>query len=138
MTPAKLYSCETLLERLAQDLQHMAAELGQFIQEAHAVVGQRHLARHRHLAAADQPHIRDGMMGGAKGAGVTHAVRSPVRPATRWIRVVSMASARVIAGRMVVRRRASLDLPTPGGPMMRTLWPPLGYHMIGKIVISPP
>jgi hypothetical protein len=38
----------------------------------------------------------------------------------RWMRVVSRASARVIAGRMVVRRRASLDLPTPGGPMMST------------------
>jgi hypothetical protein len=30
--------------------------------------------------------------------------------------VVSMASARVIAGRIVVRRRASIDLPAPGGP----------------------
>jgi hypothetical protein len=29
-TPEKLYSCETILERLAQDLQNMAAELGQF------------------------------------------------------------------------------------------------------------
>ena len=29
--PAKLYIYETLLERLAQDLQDMAAELGQFI-----------------------------------------------------------------------------------------------------------
>jgi hypothetical protein len=38
-TPAKLYIDETLLERLAQDLQNMAAELGQFIQEEHAVVG---------------------------------------------------------------------------------------------------
>jgi hypothetical protein len=31
--------------------------------------------------------------------------------------VVSIASARVIAGRMVVRRRASIDFPAPGGPM---------------------
>ena len=38
-TPAKLYIYETLLERLAQDLENMAAELGQFIQEEHAVVG---------------------------------------------------------------------------------------------------
>jgi hypothetical protein len=30
--------------------------------------------------------------------------------------VVSMASARVIAGRMGVSRRASLDMPAPGGP----------------------
>ena len=44
MTPAKLYSCETILKRLAQDLKDMAAELGQFIQEEHAIVGQRHFA----------------------------------------------------------------------------------------------
>jgi hypothetical protein len=54
---------------LAQDLQDMAAALGQFIQEEHAVVGQRHLAGHRYVAAADQPHIRDGMMGRATRAG---------------------------------------------------------------------
>jgi hypothetical protein len=44
-TPAKLYIYETLLERLAQDLEHMTAKLGPFIQEEDAVVGQRHVAR---------------------------------------------------------------------------------------------
>jgi hypothetical protein len=43
-----------------------------------------------------------------------NAVRVPVRPATLWICVVSRASARVIAGRMVESRRVSIDLPTPG------------------------
>jgi hypothetical protein len=52
---------------------------------------------------------------------VAKAVRSPVRPATRWRRVVSMALARVIAGRMVGRRWARLDVPAPGGPRRR-LW----------------
>jgi hypothetical protein len=47
-TSAKLYSYETLRERLAQDLRHMAAALGPCIQEAHAVVGQRHFARQRY------------------------------------------------------------------------------------------
>jgi hypothetical protein len=42
-------------------------------------------------------------MGVRNGQVVTTAVQSPVRPATRWILVVSMASARVIAGRMVVK-----------------------------------
>jgi hypothetical protein len=37
-----------------------------------------------------------------------------VRRATRWRHVVSRASARVIAGRIVVSRRASLDGPAPG------------------------
>jgi hypothetical protein len=31
----------------------MAAELGQFIQEEHAIVRQRRLLRHRHVAATD-------------------------------------------------------------------------------------
>jgi hypothetical protein len=64
-TPAKVYSCETLLEWLAQHLKDMAAELGPFIQEEHAIVGQRHFTRHRHVAAADQPRIRDGVVGRA-------------------------------------------------------------------------
>jgi hypothetical protein len=34
-----LYSCDTIRERLAQDLEDMAAELGEFIQKEHAVVG---------------------------------------------------------------------------------------------------
>jgi hypothetical protein len=35
-TPAKLYSCETILERLTQDLEDMAAARGPFLQEEHA------------------------------------------------------------------------------------------------------
>jgi hypothetical protein len=62
-TPERLYVCDAVLKRLAQDLKDMATELGQFIQEEHAIVGQRHLARHRHVAAADQPCIRDGVVG---------------------------------------------------------------------------
>jgi hypothetical protein len=54
----------TLLERLAQDFQHVAFELGQFIQKEHAVVRQRHFAGHRHLAAAEQADVRDGVVGG--------------------------------------------------------------------------
>jgi hypothetical protein len=42
---------------------------------------------------------------------VTKAVRSPVRPAARCRRVVSLASANVISGRMVVRRRIHLAQP---------------------------
>jgi hypothetical protein len=64
-----LPSYETLLQRLAQDLEDLAAALGQLIQEEHAVVGQRHLARHRHLAPTDQVHVRDGMVGRATRAG---------------------------------------------------------------------
>jgi hypothetical protein len=62
-TPARLYVSDAVLERLPQDLENMAAELGQFIQEEHPLVGQRHVPRHRHGAPADQPHIGDGVMG---------------------------------------------------------------------------
>jgi hypothetical protein len=99
MMPAKLDSCETLLKGLAQDLEDMASELRQFIEEEHAVVCQRHLARHQDVAPADQPHLRAGL----------------VRPATGWRRVVSIASASVIAGMMVVGRRPSIVVPTLGG-----------------------
>jgi hypothetical protein len=68
-TPAKLYACEAILEGLAQNLQDMAAVLGPFIQEAHAVVGQRHLAGHRHVTPTDQPRIREGLVGRATRAG---------------------------------------------------------------------
>ena len=37
------------------------------------------------------------------------------RPRRRWMRVGSRASTRVMAGRMVVRRSASVDLLAPGG-----------------------
>jgi hypothetical protein len=50
---------------------------------------------------------------------MTSAVQAPVRPSTRWMRVVSIASARIISGRMIVRRRASLDVPALGGPGTR-------------------
>jgi hypothetical protein len=57
--------------------------------------------------------------GARNGRVVTTAVRPPVRPATRWMRVVSRAAARLMAGRMVARRRASLNVPAPGGPVPR-------------------
>jgi hypothetical protein len=64
----------------------MTPALGQFVQEAHAMVRQRHLARHRHLAPTDQPHIRNGLMQGARrGRMMTNAVRPPVRPETWWL-----------------------------------------------------
>jgi hypothetical protein len=93
MTCGRLYLYDTILKRLAQDLEDVAAALRQFIQEEHAVVCQRHVARPRHLSAADQPHIREGVMGARKGRVVTNAVRSPVRPAMRWRQVGLMASA---------------------------------------------
>ena len=49
----------TLLEWLAQDLKDMAAELGPCIQEEHAMVGQRHVARHRHVTLVGRSEAHD-------------------------------------------------------------------------------
>jgi hypothetical protein len=64
----RLSFCDTAFQRLAQDFQDGASALRQFIQTEHAVVGQRHVFRHRHLAPIDQPHIGDRVMEGATRA----------------------------------------------------------------------
>jgi hypothetical protein len=57
------------------------------------------------------PEVRAFTIGAEKDPVEVPFITWPVRPATRWMRVVSMASARVIAGRMVVSHRASIDVP---------------------------
>jgi hypothetical protein len=68
-TPAKLYSYDTLLKGLAQDLQDMAAALRPCIQAEDAVVRPRHLARPGEVPTADQPHTRDRLRRRATRAG---------------------------------------------------------------------
>src|SRR5262245_16803348 len=63
-TCGRLYLYDAVLERLAPDLEPMTATLRPCIQAEDAVMGQRHLARPRHLAPADPPDVRDGVMGG--------------------------------------------------------------------------
>lgn len=72
------------------------------------------IAPQRHPAPIDQAYIGDRLTRGANGRVVTMAVRAPVRRATRWMGVVSSASARRMAGGTVVSRRSSLDFPAPG------------------------
>jgi hypothetical protein len=93
------------------------------------MVGQRPLARQRPVAAADQPHVRDRVMGARHGRVVTRAARSPVRAAMRWRRVVSKASARLIAARMGLRPRARVDGPAPGTHSLNTRW----AHCLGSL-----
>jgi hypothetical protein len=109
-TGGGLYLCDALLEGLARNSQSVAAARRPCIRPAHPLVRQRHLPRHRRPAPADQPHSRARVMGARHGRVVTHAVQSPVRPATRGMCAVSMASARIIGGRMGVGRRSSMDV----------------------------
>jgi hypothetical protein len=44
-----------LLPRLTQGLGDMTTELGEFIQEEHAAVGQRHVTRHRQVTQLISP-----------------------------------------------------------------------------------
>ena len=69
VTRGKWYSCNVLLRGLTQDFEDLATAFGAFIQAAQVVGRPRHLPRRRHLAAADQAYIRDGVMGGATRAG---------------------------------------------------------------------
>ena len=105
-----------VLQRLAQRLERRARELGQLVEEQHAVVGEARLARRRDRAAADQAGGGD-HGGAARGTGRS-AISPPPRrsPATLWMRVTSTASARESGGRIEGSRRASIVLPTPGGP----------------------
>jgi hypothetical protein len=68
---AKLYPEDTILKRLPQALEDLEA-LGASIQEEHAVVRQRHLARHGDVPTADLPHIRDCLRRRATRAGRDH------------------------------------------------------------------
>jgi hypothetical protein len=46
----------------------MTPEFQQLTQKEHAMMGQRHLARHGYLAATDEPHLGNSLVGGATWA----------------------------------------------------------------------
>lgn len=53
----------------------------------------------------------------------TSARSGPRSPAMLWIFEVSIASSRLISGKMDGMRRAIKDLPEPGGPTISTFEP---------------
>ena len=57
-----------VFERLAQHFERLAVELGQLVEEEHAVVGERDLARRGRRAAADQAGVADRVMRRAERA----------------------------------------------------------------------
>jgi hypothetical protein len=112
---ARLAQYHAGLERLALHRKDIGLAVGQLVQGQHAVVGQRPLARQRHVAAADQPHIRKGVMRGATWAGGDQrcAVAGEASKAMDTRGLNSFGGG--MAGRMVVSRRASIDVPAPEG-----------------------
>ena len=67
-TCGRLYSYESLLERLAEPCEDVPPARRAFVQAAHALGRPRPLSRQRDLTAADQPHLRDGLVWGATRA----------------------------------------------------------------------
>jgi hypothetical protein len=55
-------------EGLAQGFEDLALPFGQLVQEQHAAMGQADLAGHQRRAAAHQPRVAGGVVGGAEGA----------------------------------------------------------------------
>ena len=88
------------------------------------MVREARLPRRRERAAADERRRGDRVVRRTERALGRSATRRRASPATLWIRVTSIASARVSGGRIEGSRRASIVLPTPGGPDSSRLWPP--------------
>jgi hypothetical protein len=110
-TRGRLYLCDAILKRLAQDLEDMALELRQLIQEQDAMVRQRHLPRQGQVAAADQAHIGDGVVGSPERAHGDDGGAPPGEAGDAMDAGGLQRVARRIAGRMGARRRASIDVP---------------------------
>ena len=100
-------------------------ELGQLVEEEHAVVGERGLAGRRR-ARRRRPARTARSCGAARGtAARSTSPPPPCSPAIEWMRVTSIASSR--RQRRQQRRAAAgraSSCPCPGGPCRKRLWPP--------------
>ncbi len=96
-------------------------EFGEFVEEQHAVMGERHFARPRAQAAADQSRHR--WRNDAAQRNGRRLVSEPpsISPATEAIIETSSNSSGVSGGRIEGSRAASIDLPEPGGPTISRL-----------------
>ncbi len=121
---ARATTMRPVLERLAQRLEGVARELGQLVQKQEAAVRAAELARAGRGAAADQPGARDRVVRSAKGPGPRPRQRRAPGRTRSQPTSASMASAGSSGGRIEGRRRAAIDLPTPGGPSISRLCPP--------------
>ena len=57
------YRDVAVFQRLPEDFQYIAVELGQFVEEENAVVGKADFSRLRVGASSDHRNVGDGMMG---------------------------------------------------------------------------
>jgi hypothetical protein len=82
----------------------MPSARGELIEAEDTMVGQRHLARHGHLAPADQPPSGHGLVGSAERPGKDDDGAPPGKAGDAREAAMPMASARVRSWRVVVRR----------------------------------
>ena len=76
---------------------------------------------------------------GARGTGAGRSARRRrASPATEWIIDTSSSSRGVSGGRIDGRRWASIDLPAPGAPLIRRLWPPAAATSSARLALSWP
>jgi hypothetical protein len=115
---------EAVLQRLAQRLEGVPAELRELVEEEDAVVGEAHFPGTRDAPTADEAGVGDGVVGRAEGAageeGLAGGEEAGDGPELGDL--TSSASRKVRGGRMVGRRLASMVLPEHGGPTSRALW----------------
>ena len=114
----------SLLERLPQRVERRARELRQLVEEQHAAVRERDLARPRHARRRRPGPTREIVWCGARNGRSAPSRPSPMPADAVDLRDLErLLEARAAAG-CPGRRRASIVLPAPGGPTMSRLWPP--------------
>ena len=114
-----------VLQRLAQRLERRPRELGQLVEEQHAVVGEARLAGHRAPRRRRPARRREIVWCGARNGRSRHEPAAAMQPGDAVdARDLERLGARDSGGRIDGRRRASIVLPTPGGPESSRLWPP--------------
>jgi hypothetical protein len=126
-TCERWYLWDTILERLAPDLQDIAAARRPCTQAAHPVVGERHRARPRHVAPTDPPHIGDGVRGGATRPGRDHR-RAAAGAAGNVVEARNLDGLGQAHGREHGgEAAASIDVPSRTGLNMKIQWSTPAY-----------
>ena len=100
-------------------------------------MGERDLAWPRMQAAATKAGMLAEFCGARNGRRLVSAPPS-ITPAIDCTMETSSSSAGASGGRIDGSRAASIDLPAPGGPTMRRLWPPAAATSSARLALSWP